>query len=105
MIPAVVFPARFVSPESGVHHPVKAATDRDGLTHIYGWRDGRPVELAVIPVDEWEALPTASGRPRQWATPAGLQLSIEGGCGCGSPLRAWRPPLTLAARGARRAAR
>lgn len=99
MLPAVVFPARFVSPESGTHHPVKAATDREGLTHIYVWRDGRPVELAVIPVGDWEAMPSATGRSRQWATESGLRLSREGGCGCGDPLKMWRPPLVLAARG------
>jgi hypothetical protein len=91
-----LFPARVELPDGSVHDPVRVATDTAGITHAWTWDHtaGLPVEIGQWPVGNLARSDGADrGRPRAFTIEDGTRISSTGSCGCGHPLKAWRPAL------------
>lgn len=95
-----LFPARATLPDGTVRHPVRVATGVDGITRVWGWDHDQhhAVELAAWPAVEVSRADGADhGRPRALRLPDGTVVDGRGqGCGCGHPLKSWRPPSIAA---------
>lgn len=95
-----LFPARATLPDGTVHHPVRVATGVDQVTRLFVWDHDRhdAVELAAWPAtDVTRADGFDHGRPRVLVAPDGTVIDGRGqGCGCGHPLKSWRPPSIAA---------
>lgn len=93
-----LFPVRVTLADGTSHHPVRVATDTAGTTRAWAWDHGSngPVEIGSWPADELtRADGLTVGRPRAFTTRDGATLDgRDAGCGCGHPLKAWRPALT-----------
>lgn len=93
----VLFPARVTLPDGTVHHPVRVATDTAGVTRAWAWDNTQwlPIEIGHWPaVDLARADGRTAGRPQAFTAPDGTLIDgRQAGCGCGHPLKAWRPAL------------
>lgn len=98
-----LFPARVTTPAGVTHHPVRVATDTAGTTHAWAWNHdtGTPVEIGAWLADELvRADGRDHGRPVALQAPDGTLIDgRNAGCGCGHPLKAWRPALVVPAAG------
>lgn len=90
-----LFPARVTLPDGTTHHPCRLATDTAGTTHLYAWIDQGPVELAHWPATTLtRADDRDRGRPLALTAPDGTLIDgRNAGCGCGHPMKRWRPAL------------
>lgn len=90
-----LFPARVTLPDGTVHHPCRVATDTAGITRVWAWIDDGPVELGHWDATEIDrADGRDSGRPLALTAPDGTLLDgRDAGCGCGHPMKRWRPAL------------
>lgn len=95
-----LFPARVTFPDGTSWHPVRVATGADGMTRAWRWDHGNqsPVEIGTWPATELaRADGVDHGRPRAYTTSDGTVIDNRGaGCGCGHPLKGWRPPALAA---------
>lgn len=95
-----LFPARATLPDGSDVHPVRVATGNDRVTRVWAWDHSLhdAVELAAWPADQVErADGLVAGRPRALRGPDGTVVDgRNAGCGCGHPLKAWRPPAIAA---------
>lgn len=95
-----LFPARVTLPDGTTHHPVRLATDNHGISRVWRWDHGTHTAVVVC---TWQAADLIRsdgadhGRPRAYTTPDGATIDGRGaGCGCGHPLKSWRPPALAA---------
>ncbi len=92
----VMFPARVTLADGTVHQPCRVATDTAGITRAWAWdhQAGHAIE-----VGHWNAEDLARadgsdrGRVRILLAVDGSAIEATGGCGCGHPLKTWRPAL------------
>lgn len=89
-----LFPARVTLPDGTVHDPARVATDTAGITHAWTWTDGGPREIGRWAATDLTRSDGATrGHPTQLAATDGARIDTAKGCGCGHPLKTWRPAL------------
>ena len=91
-----LFPARVTLPDGTTHYPVRVATDTADITHAWAWNHEQhlPIEIGAWPADQLQRSDDGlTRRPRQLTAADGTVIAQAEGCGCGNPLRSWRPAL------------
>lgn len=93
----VLFPARVTLPDGTVYEPCRVATDTAGVTRAWAWDH---TQWLPIEVGHWAAVELVradgkvAGRPLAFIAPDGTLIDgRDAGCGCGHPLKTWRPQL------------
>lgn len=92
-----MFPARVTLHDGTVYEPCRVATDTAGVTRAWAWDH---TQWLPIEVGHWKASDLirtdgkVTGRPRVLTAPDGTVLDGSSEwCGCGHPLKTWRPAL------------
>lgn len=87
MPPLSLYPGKLVAPDGSETHPVRVLTI-DGNVSVFAWDD---VAMVGQLVASWPAEDITAGDRRTWSAPDGTTIGHGRGCGCGHPLKSWRP--------------
>lgn len=82
-----LYPATLTTPDGELVHPVRLLT-ADGQVEAWRWDD---LEHTGVLVGSWDAELVTAGERRTFLAPDGSVLGYDRGCGCGHPLKSWRP--------------
>lgn len=85
-----LFPAAVTLPDGTTHQPARLDTS-NGTVRAWALIDGFPTLVASWPLDQVETR-VERGR-RSFTTRDGTLITGARGCGCGHPLKRFRPPV------------
>lgn len=86
-----LYPAKLIRPDGDVVDPVKVeTTNRDGEITVSVWAVTQPDGIVEIATFDPDTISRIDGR--RYQTTDGTLIEPARGCGCGHPLKRFRPP-------------